>query len=106
MSAITTAVVADLTSEDLDRLAELLAPRLARLTASSDDADDDWMNSDEAARYLAAPRSRIQDLAQMRRIPFTPEGRRLRFRRSDLRKYLRRAPRGEGVHRARTARAA
>ena len=47
-----------------------------------------WLNSDEAARYLGCPRSRIHDLVQLRKLQPTRDGRRLLFRRGDLDGYL------------------
>lgn len=86
MSAIVDALLTELTDSDLDRLAELLAPRLAgRLTHGHAPR---WLNSEQAAEYLGCPRGRIHDLVQLRKLEPRRDGRRLLFKRDDLDAYL------------------
>ena len=86
MSALATALLADLTEADLDRLAELLRPRLA---TSSDQQPQPWLNVDAAAEHLACARSRIYALVSARRIPFHKDGSRLLFNRDELDQWVR-----------------
>lgn len=87
MSAIVDALLAELDDEALDRLAAMLAPRLAgRL--EQDTSASPWMNAEDAARYLACDRGRLYDLVQLRKLEPRRDGRRLLFKRSDLDAYL------------------
>jgi excisionase family DNA binding protein len=87
MSAIVDALLAELDDRALDRLAELLAPRLiARFDQRSPPSP--WLNAEEAARYLACSRGRLYDLVQLGKLEPRRDGRRLVFRRSDLDDYL------------------
>lgn len=86
MSAIVDVLLAELTDTDLDRLAELLAPRLAgRL---GDQRATPWLNAEDAARYLACDRGRLYDLVQLQKLSPRRDGRRLLFRRDELDAYL------------------
>lgn len=86
MSAIVTALLADLSDADLDQLAELLAPRLRDRLGTGEARV--WLNAKQAADYLACPTSRIHDLVQLKELTPRRDGRRLLFRRADLDTYL------------------
>ena len=95
MSAIVDAFLADMTDDDLDRLAEKLAPRLleriptlALAARSASEKRAVWLNSDQAAEHLGCPRSRIHDLVQLGKLEPRRDGRRLLFRREELDAYL------------------
>lgn len=62
------------------RVAELLRDRIA---------GDEWLDVDEAARYLRCPKSRIYALTSAREIPHHHDGSRLLFRRSELDTWVR-----------------
>ena len=47
-----------------------------------------WLNTKQAAEYMACPTSRIHDLVQLRALHPEREGKRLLFRRSDLDLYI------------------
>lgn len=51
---------------------------------------DELLTSKELARYLQLPLSGVYDLTHQRRIPFIKIGSRLRFRQSDVEKWLER----------------
>ena len=85
MSALAKALIADLSDDDLDALAELLAPRLANRL---NDAGEGWLNAEQAATHLACSRDRVYDLVQLRKLPARRDGRRLLFRQKDLDAYL------------------
>jgi hypothetical protein len=57
------ALLAELDDQALDRLAELLGPRLASRTTTTTSR---WLNVDEAADHLRCSRQRIYDLTQRR----------------------------------------
>jgi excisionase family DNA binding protein len=87
MSAIVTAFLADLDDAALDRLAALLAPRLARLAQPT--APTSWLRgADAIAAYIGAPRSRVYALASAKRIPIERDGASLVARRSDLDEWI------------------
>lgn len=87
MSDLAQALIAELDDAALDRLAELLAPRLqSRLGHNVE--QDRWFNSQQAAEYLGCPRSRIHDLVQLGLLTPARDGRRLAFRKSDLDRYM------------------
>lgn len=50
-----------------------------------------WLNSDQAARYLACSKRRLYDLVMLRKLEPQRDGRRLLFKRSDLDGYLKAA---------------
>jgi excisionase family DNA binding protein len=69
---------------ELDRLADLLAPRVAaRVTRSP------WLSAREAAEYLACPLSRIRKLTMTRELPAHHDGRRALYRRDELDDFIR-----------------
>jgi excisionase family DNA binding protein len=69
----------ELTPEQLDALAKRVAPLL-----ELSPPDDGYLNTADAARYLACPTSRVHDLVQLGKVHPLRDGRRLLFRRSDL----------------------
>lgn len=72
----------DLTEDSLDQLAAKVAARLGSLKT---DEPEPWINADQAAEYLgASDRRRIYELVKQGRIPFTKDGVRLLFRRSEI----------------------
>ena len=74
-----------------DEFVKELAERIAeRLSLSSGNADDGFLDVDGAAAFLACPRSRIYALVSARRIPHHRDGSRLLFDRAELRDYVRR----------------
>jgi excisionase family DNA binding protein len=89
MSALARALLTELDDDTLDALADALAPRLAERLAQTSDGPR-WLNTRQAADYLAAPVSRVHDLVQLRQLEPRRDGRRLLFRRDDLDAYLER----------------
>jgi hypothetical protein len=88
MTALAAALLADLTEQDLDRLAELLAPRLAERLGQG--KSDGWLRGAEAiAEHIGAPRSRVYALASANRIPVERDGSALIARKSELDAWLR-----------------
>lgn len=71
----------------IEHLADLIADRLA---ARQPEQLDPYLTVDQAAEYLAAPKSRIYELVERRRVAVHRDGRRLLFRRADLDAVLRR----------------
>ncbi|HEY2181324.1 MAG TPA: excisionase family DNA-binding protein [Solirubrobacteraceae bacterium] len=68
---------------------EQIAQRAAELVAERQSTNGTpWLNTDQAADYIAAPTSRIHDLVQLRKLSPHRDGRRLLFKRSDLDAYL------------------
>ncbi len=67
----------------LDRLADLLAPRLQHRQPA---LDDGWLNTTQAAAHLGISRHALHRLTAERRVPFsqTQPGGRCYFRRADL----------------------
>ena len=86
MSTLSAALLAELSEQDLDQLAALLAPRLALRLGQSD--HDRLLSTDEAAEFLRCPRGRVYDLVQLGKLAPQRDGRRLLFRRSDLTAYV------------------
>lgn len=79
----------------LDRLAELLAPRLeGRL--GREQGPDGWLDSQAAAAYLGVSRHAVHRLTAERRVPFAQDGpgARCYFRREDLDEWRRTGSRG------------
>jgi hypothetical protein len=88
MTALAKALLAELSNEDLDRLAELLAPRLAELRHG--ESGDGWLRgADAIAAHIGAPRSRVYALASAKRIPVERDGSALIARKSELDAWLR-----------------
>ncbi len=86
MSAITDALLAELGDADLDRLAELLAPRLAAHLSTG--GPFPWLDVENAAAHLACPKSRLYALVSARRIPHHRDGSRLLFNRAELDEWV------------------
>lgn len=79
------ALIDELDEDDLDHLAEQLAPFLKdRLVVPT----PDLLDSESAARYLSCGRDRIHDLVGVGKLTPLRDGRRLLFRREDLQAYL------------------
>ena len=92
MSAILDALLAELTDGDekaLTRLADRLAPLLAKRLVQPAGADGWLRGAEQIAGYIAAPRSRVYALASARRIPVLRDGSTLVARRSELDSWLR-----------------
>lgn len=85
--AITAALVDALLADDdaLDRLAGVLAPRLASTSAGVSRV---WFTVDEAAERLRCSRQRIYDLVHDGRLEPARDGRRLLFHQEALDEYL------------------
>jgi excisionase family DNA binding protein len=88
MSALASALLAELDDQALDALADALAPRLAG-RIGSDNAATPWLDVAEAAEHLSCPKSRIYALVSARRIPFYKDGSRTLFRRNELDEWVR-----------------
>lgn len=87
--SVATAILSELTEDDLQELARLLEPHLrARGGAHAQKVAAAWLNSTAAAEYLGCPRSRIHDLVQLGHLHPRRDGRRLLFKRDDLDAYL------------------
>lgn len=76
------ALTLTLPPEALAAVADLVAEQVAARLA--DTAVDPWLNVEQAAAYLAAPRSRVHDLVALGRVRCARDGRRLLFRRAWL----------------------
>ena len=84
--SIATALIAELTEQDLDTLAELLAPRLADRLDVNRHAEP-WLGVQEAATHLGFSTSQIYQLCHKRQsngFPVTKNGSRSFFRASEL----------------------
>lgn len=92
MSTLAQALLAELDDAALDRLAELVEPRLRRLSAP---ADDGWLDT-AAAAYLGVSRHALHRLTADRKVPFSQDtpGARAYFRRSDLDRWREGGARG------------
>jgi excisionase family DNA binding protein len=76
-------------SELVELIAEHAAELLAERLASDGEVPpalvaEPWLNVEQAAAYLACPKSRIYDLTREGRLPRRKDGRRSLYRRSDL----------------------
>lgn len=72
-----------------DEFVNELAERIAeRLSLTSSNASDGFLDVDGAAAFLACPRSRIYALVSARRIPHHRDGSRLLFDRAELRDFV------------------
>jgi excisionase family DNA binding protein len=93
-------VFAELDDDDLDRLAELLLPRLADRVTSIAGQPDGWLDSAEAAAYLGISRTALHKATAARSIPFEQDGPGCKcwFKRSDLDAWRR----GERAYAAKT----
>ncbi|MGI8731070.1 MAG: helix-turn-helix domain-containing protein [Solirubrobacteraceae bacterium] len=72
--------------ELVDAIAEAVVAKLA--TAQPAATTDGYLCVAGAARFLAAPKSRVYDLVQLGRLTPLRDGRRLLFRRSDIVDYV------------------
>ncbi len=87
MSALAHALVSQLDDDDLDILADLLAPRLA---ARQLHVEDGWLRgADAIAAHIDAPRSRVYALTSAKRIPVHRDGSNLIARKSELDEWVR-----------------
>jgi excisionase family DNA binding protein len=86
--AVIAAEVAALDGDDLDRLADQLAPLFCRIAdrQAARAADDPWLDTTAAAEYLGVNRDTLRKLAAARAIPSEQDGRGCKryFRRSSL----------------------
>jgi hypothetical protein len=96
MSAVFSAIVAELADEtpisndNLDRLADLLAPRIAQRLDHRPAGDDAWLRGAPAiAAHLGCVVSRVYALSSAGRIPVQRDGSALVARRSELDAWLR-----------------
>jgi excisionase family DNA binding protein len=73
-------------SQLVDQLAEQVAAVVLKRLASSQQRDDEWLDSRHAAEYLGVHRDTLRKLAAERAIPAEQDGAgcKLYFRRSDL----------------------
>ncbi|HZO77786.1 MAG TPA: helix-turn-helix domain-containing protein [Solirubrobacteraceae bacterium] len=85
MSTLSAALLAELSEQDLDRLAELLAPRLAKVATAEAPT---WLDVGQAAEHVRCPKSRIYSLVSAKRIPHHRDGSRLLFRRAELDRWV------------------
>ena len=90
MSALAHALISELSERDLDRLAELLAPRLAVRLRSHSSADG-WLTTRAAAEYLGLSIHGLHRLTAQRAVPFHQDapGARCWFRRAELDEWRR-----------------
>ena len=77
-------VVVTLSDEQIDAIAQ----RAAALIEQQPSTLPTWLNTTDAANYIAAKPGRVHDLVQLGRLQPRRDGRRLLFRRSDLDDYL------------------
>lgn len=80
------AVTLALTAEQLDVLADAVAERLAASQPAPE--LDGWLNTRQAAAYMACTADRLHDLVARRVLSPRRDGRRLLFKRSDIDAYL------------------
>ena len=71
----------------VEHLADLIADRLA---AKQPEPIEPYLTVEQAAEYLAAPKSRVYELIERQRVAVHRDGRRLLFRRADLDAALKR----------------
>lgn len=84
MSDLAAALIDQLDDQALDRLAELLAPRLA----ARQPAASGWLDAKGAAEHLSCSVDRIHDLVQLGKLSPARDGRRLLFKVEDLDRYV------------------
>jgi excisionase family DNA binding protein len=87
LSALATALLAELNDDALDALAEALFPRLAAKFGAHE-GPTPWLSTEDAARHLACSRDRLYDLVQLGKLKPRRDGRRLLFKLADLDSYL------------------
>jgi excisionase family DNA binding protein len=68
----------------LETLVDEIAGRVAERLNGSPAGTAGWMNVEQAAGYLACPKSRIHDLVAQERLQYAKDGRRTLFRREWL----------------------
>jgi excisionase family DNA binding protein len=91
-SALAAALIDSLDAPALDRLAEILAPRLATRVAQhlmGPGPEAAWLDTVGAAKHLACGPSRIYELVDAERIPYHMEGTTLLFRPEELDQWVR-----------------
>ena len=73
-SALVRALLDELDDEALDLLAERLRPRLEAQTRVQTAANgrSPWLNVNQAAEFLACPKSRVYDLVSLAKLPAAP----------------------------------
>lgn len=72
-----------------DEFIDAVARRVIELTADQRPVEaEPWLNVDQAAEYLAAPKSRVYDLVERGRLQYRKDGRRVLLRREWLDAYL------------------
>lgn len=86
MNALVAALIAELGPEELQALADKLAPYLQQ-----PNTDNGWLRgADQIADYIGAPRSRIYAMTSAGRLPAVQrDGTALVARKSDLDEYIR-----------------
>ncbi len=87
MSALASALLAELDDDALDALADALLPRLAAKLGAHQGSTP-WLSAEDAARHLACSRGRLYDLVQLGKLEPRRDGRRLLFKLADLDAYL------------------
>ena len=87
MSAVSKALIAELSEADLDALADLLTPRLAARSQAAHEPES-WLTVQQAADYLACRPQRIYNLISQRRLRHVKDGTRVLFRRQWLDDHL------------------
>jgi len=85
-ASLAAALLAELDDAALDLLADRLTSRVADRVQSSPPS---WLDAPGAAKHLACPVSRVYALVSARRIPFSKDGSRLLFDRSELDDWVR-----------------
>ena len=103
------AIVGALDDPALDRLADLLATRLAARIKTDDQTSAEWLDAAGAAAHLGLTRDALHKLTAARAIPFEQDapGCKLWFRRTDLDEWRRSGGvRGHAVRAKASARAA
>lgn len=82
MTALTLDLPPELVEQIAERAAELVAER------AGDGEADRWLTVAEAAEYLRCSTGRIYQLVSARRIPYSKDGSRTLFRRSELDRWV------------------
>ena len=72
-----TALQVDFPDELIDAIAERVAERIGK-------PPEAWLDVDQAAEYISAPKSRVYDLVAQERVECRRDGRRVVFRREWL----------------------
>lgn len=82
MNALTVDVPPELVGQIAERAAEIVLER------QGDHTDDRWLTVAEAAEHLRCSRNRVYQLVSARRIPFSKDGSRTLFRRSQIDRWV------------------